>query len=68
MEREKIYYTVVVLVAAVSVLLSPFFYIRSGQRNKLKNQPRNWRKIMAANILTALILLAVWWFGWRNLF
>lgn len=67
MEREKIYYTAVVLVAAVSVLLSPFFYIRGTQQKALKNQQRNWRKIVAANILTALILLTVWWFGWRNL-
>ena len=35
MPAEKIYYAAIILLSAVSVLLSPFFYVRRG-RNGLK--------------------------------
>ena len=64
MAPEKIYYAVVVLVCAASMLLSPFFYVRRS-RNGLKITPprkRQWRAIVAANLITCLILLLVWYF------
>ena len=30
LSTEKIYYSIIILVSALSVLLSPFFYIRRG--------------------------------------
>ena len=64
MPAEKIYYAVIILLSAVSVLLSPFFYVRRG-RNGLKITPprkRQWRAIVTANLITCLILLLVWYF------
>ena len=64
MPAEKIYYAVIISLSAVSVLLSPFFYVRRG-RNGLKITPprkRQWQVIVAANLITCLILLLVWYF------
>ena len=64
MPAEKIYYAVIILLSAVSVLLSPFFYVRRG-RNGLKitsPRKRQWRAIVTANLITCLILLLVWYF------
>ena len=64
MPAEKIYYAVIILLSTVSVLLSPFFYVRRS-RNGLKITPlrkRQWRVIVAANLITCLILLLVWYF------
>ena len=64
MPAEKIYYAIIILLSAVSVLLSPFFYVRRS-RNGLKITPsrkRQWRAIVAATLITCLILLLVWYF------
>lgn len=68
MEREKIYYAAVILISAVSILLSPFFYVSRGKRLLKPAGSRSWRKVIAGNILMALILLAVWWFWLRRSF
>lgn len=67
MEREKIYYAVAVLVSAVSVLISPFFYVRRERQLKNGgNQTRHWRVIAASSLITVSALLAVWWFWLRQ--
>ncbi|KPN74949.1 hypothetical protein [Neisseria sp. 74A18] len=66
MEREKIYYAAVILVSAVSILLSPFFYVSRGKQNAKPAGSRSWMKIIAGNILMAAVLLAVWWFWLRR--
>jgi len=50
MEPEKIYYAVVVLVCAASMLLSPFFYVRRTRavtpvrrRRQIPPLRRRWR-------------------------
>ena len=63
LNTEKIYYTIVILVSALSVLLSPFFYIRRGKPQSSRPAARvGWWLIIASNILVVLILLAVWYF------
>ena len=63
MSTEKIYYTIIILVSALSVLLSPFFYIRRGKLQSSRPAARmGWWLIIASNILVALVLLAVWYF------
>ncbi|EGV34682.1 Uncharacterised protein [Neisseria weaveri] len=66
MEPEKIYYAAVILISAVSILLSPFFYVRriSSAKNR-KADKKDWKIILASNILIAVILIAVWYF-WLN--
>lgn len=66
MEREKIYYATVILISAASVLLSPFFYVRRSRKTARTANPQSWLKIVAGNVVTALVLLAVWWFWLRN--
>lgn len=62
MDNEKTYYAVVVLIAAASMLLSPFFYMRSGKRQSKPWQPAQWKLITAVNLATAAALaLAYWW-------
>ncbi|MDO5070075.1 MAG: hypothetical protein Q4D78_07750 [Neisseria zoodegmatis] len=68
MEREKIYYAAVILISAISILLSPFFYVSRGKRLLKPADSRSWRKIIAGNILMALVLLVVWWFWLRRSF
>ncbi|MFC3875197.1 hypothetical protein [Neisseria musculi] len=67
MEREKIYYAAVILISAVSILLSPFFYVRRTRKPQ-NAQPaeRRWRAVVAGNLLMVLALLAVWWFWLRQ--
>ena len=63
-KQKRPHYAVIILLSAVSVLLSPFFYIRRS-RNGLKITPprkRQWWAIVAANLITCLILLLVWYF------
>lgn len=59
--NEKLYYGIVVLIAAVSVLLSPFFYVRSGTGcGKPKaRKPVAWRLIIASYVIMGALLLAV---------
>ena len=61
METEKIYYAVIILLCAASMLLSPFFYIgrtRSGADVRLA--PRQWKPIIIDN-LVMIIAFVVWW-------
>ena len=63
MSTEKIYYTIIILVSALSVLLSPFFYIRRGKPQISPPAARmGWWLIIASNIMVALVLFAVWYF------
>lgn len=68
MEREKIYYAAVIFISTVSILLSPFFYIRRTHRpeNGRSAKRRRWCAVAAGNILMASALLAVWWFWLRR--
>ncbi|MDO1509141.1 MULTISPECIES: hypothetical protein [unclassified Neisseria] len=65
MEKEKIYYAAVILISAVSVLLSPFFYVRRGNTVNSRHAKRQWKTVWISNILITLILLAIWWFWLR---
>ncbi|HFC8497623.1 TPA: hypothetical protein ACFP3W_001851 [Neisseria subflava] len=61
METHKIYYAVIILVCAASMLLSPFFYIRRTRSgSKLRRAPRQWKPILFANIIM-IAALFVWW-------
>lgn len=61
METHKIYYAVIILVCAASMLLSPFFYIRRTRSGaELRRAPRQWKPILFANILM-IAALFVWW-------
>ncbi len=67
MEQEKIYYAIIVLLCAVSMLLSPFFYIRREYRNQSRvSKPKQWKIIFIANIVMCIILMAVWWLFYKN--
>ena len=64
METEKVYYAVLILVCAASMLLSPFFYIRRSQAaNELQQppKPKRWAPIFLANLVMVAALLFVWW-------
>ena len=61
METHKIYYAVIILLCAASMLLSPFFYIRRTRSGaELRHAPRQWKPIIIAN-LVMIIALVVWW-------
>ncbi len=61
METHKIYYAVIILVCAASMLLSPFFYIRRTRSgSELRRAPRQWKPILFANIIM-IVALFVWW-------
>nr|WP_314058978.1 hypothetical protein [uncultured Neisseria sp.] len=61
METHKIYYAVIILVCAASMLLSPFFYIcRTRSGAELRRAPRQWKPILFANIIM-IVALFVWW-------
>lgn len=61
METEKIYYAVIILLCAASMLLSPFFYVRRTRSGaELRHAPRQWKPIIIAN-LVMIIALVVWW-------
>jgi len=61
METHKIYYAVIILVCAASMLLSPFFYIRRTRSgSELRRAPRQWKPILFANIIM-IAALFVWW-------
>lgn len=61
METHKIYYAVIILVCAASMLFSPFFYIRrTHSGTELRRAPRQWKPILFANIIM-IAALFVWW-------
>ena len=61
METHKIYYAVIILVCAASMLLSPFYYIRRTRSGaELRRAPRQWKPILFANIIM-IAALFVWW-------
>ncbi|WP_274571439.1 hypothetical protein [Neisseria leonii] len=64
MENEKIYYALLVLLCAVSMLMSPFFFIRRN-RHRVAAADRRWRTIGAVNLLAAAGLAALWYFVLR---
>ncbi|MCF7521439.1 hypothetical protein L4G92_05165 [Neisseria sp. ZJ106] len=62
MGSEKIYYAVVILICAASMLLSPFFYLRRSERGvKLQRAPRRWTPIVVANLVMIAAAVFVWW-------
>lgn len=66
MEKEKIYYAVIILISAVSILLSPFVYARRGRPTANgQRMPTHWRIIFISNIAAVFILLTAWWLWFR---
>ncbi|WP_037587101.1 hypothetical protein [Stenoxybacter acetivorans] len=57
---EKWYYGAVILIAAVSVLLSPFFYIQRGKSARVQ-KPVVWRWIVGSYLIIGAILLCVFY-------
>ncbi|MDO4696965.1 MAG: hypothetical protein Q4A49_05545 [Neisseria sp.] len=65
METEKLYYAALMLICAVSILLSPFFYMRmlpGSRKTPPVFRPKRWPAIIVGNITAILALLAVWYF------
>ncbi|ASP17429.1 hypothetical protein ACG2K1_07365 [Neisseria sp. 23W00296] len=66
MPTEKIYYAAVILLSAVSILLSPFFYVRRSRTALTVRPPtrRQWYWVLAVNTVLCAVLLAAWylWF------
>ena len=67
MPTEKIYYAVVILLAAVSVLLSPFFYIRRNRKQPPNPRlaKRQWNIVLISNLLIIAGLIAAWYIWLR---
>ena len=66
MTTEKIYYSIVIVLSAVSILMSPFFYIKRGKAAATPaNVQRQWKTVMISNILILGGLAAAWWFFLR---
>ncbi|MRN39250.1 hypothetical protein CRG49_005390 [Neisseria sp. N95_16] len=62
METEKIYYAVIILICAASMLLSPFFYIRRTRNAaEVRQQPQRWMPIIIANLIMIAALVFIWW-------
>ncbi|ASK28269.1 hypothetical protein [Neisseria chenwenguii] len=62
METEKIYYAVIVLICAASMLLSPFFYIRrSRSGTEVRRRPMRWKIIIFSNLVMIAALAFIWW-------
>lgn len=62
METEKIYYALIILICAASMLLSPFFYIRhTRSKAQIGLTARNWKPIVIANLIMIGALLFIWW-------
>lgn len=65
MPSEKIYYGIVIFLCAVSMLLSPFFYMNlAGSKAKRRQKSRQWRVIALSNIVMLAALVWIWlvWF------
>lgn len=68
METEKLYYAAVVLICAVSILLSPFFYMKmlpGGRKTARAPRPKRWFVVALSNLSAILALLAAWYFWLR---
>ncbi|QMT40894.1 hypothetical protein [Neisseria shayeganii] len=61
MSIEKIYYAGLTLLLAVSMLLSPFFYVRLRKTARQRPTAARWRKVWLANLLATLLVLLIWW-------
>ena len=62
MGTDKIYYAVIILICAASMLLSPFFYIRRTLDGaQLRQRPKNWKPIIFANLIMIAALVFIWW-------
>ncbi|MDO4693910.1 MAG: hypothetical protein Q4A62_04685 [Eikenella sp.] len=66
MPIEKIYYAVLTLLLAVSLLLSPFFYVRRRKTARPQATAARWRTIWLANLLAAATALLAWWWWCRT--
>ena len=64
MPAEKIYNAILDLNSAISILLTPFFYIRRPQRARIAPQKmrQQWLLIMISNVIMVAVLLAIWYF------
>ena len=61
MAPEKIYYAAVILISAVSILLSPFVAVRSRKRAKTGREIRkDWKLVAVSNLVMAALLLVIW--------
>lgn len=62
METEKIYYAVIILICAASMLLSPFFYIRRTRHSmEVQCKQQGWVPIIIANLIMTAALVWIWW-------
>ena len=61
MPTEKIYYAILVLISAISILLTPFFYIRRPQHAQPKPIQQQWLLIIISNTIMVIIILALWY-------
>lgn len=61
MPIEKIYYAALALLLAVSMLLSPFFYVRLRKTARQQPTAIRWRKVWLANLLAVATALLIWW-------
>ncbi|WP_416192602.1 hypothetical protein [Neisseria sp. CCUG12390] len=62
LETEKIYYAVIILICAASMLLSPFFYIRRTRNTtEVRQRPQRWTPIVIANLIMIAALVFIWW-------
>lgn len=61
MPPEKIYYAVIILISAVSILLSPFFYVRATKRVKSRHEIKNdWKMVVISSVIMFVVLLLIW--------
>ncbi len=67
---DKIYYAVIILLAAVSVLLSPFFYFSRSRKTVRQAltpaQLRSRRRLLVLNSISTAILIALLLYFWRH--
>ncbi|EGZ51245.1 hypothetical protein [Neisseria wadsworthii] len=61
MPPEKIYYAVIILISAISILLSPFFYVQTKKRIKTRHEIKNdWKIIAISSVIMFIVLLLIW--------
>ncbi|MGB4882733.1 MAG: hypothetical protein WBO82_06845 [Neisseria sp.] len=67
MPTEKIYYAIIILLASISVLTSPFFYISRKNKQRLDKRviKRQWYIVLFSNILIVSALVIAWYIWWR---
>lgn len=62
MTPEKYYYSIIIIIAIISILLTPFSYIHRQRPTHQALKPRRWRIILLTNAIAIMILLGVSWY------